>query len=32
MGYSVRQIERMKSDALVEFAESYRRGKLVAYR
>lgn len=32
MGYSVRQIERMKSDALVEFAESYRRGKLIAYR
>lgn len=32
LDYSVRQIERMKSDALVEFAESYRRGKLIEYR
>lgn len=32
IGYSVRQVERMKSDALIEFAESYRRGKVIAYR
>ena len=31
LGYSVRQIERMKSEALVEFAESYKRGKLIEY-
>lgn len=31
LGYSVRQIERMKSEALVEFAESYRSGKLIVY-
>ncbi|EOH86713.1 ArpU family phage packaging/lysis transcriptional regulator [Enterococcus pallens] len=31
LGYSVRQIERMKSDALVEFAESYCNGKLIVY-
>ena len=32
LGYSVRQIERMKSEALIEFAESYRNGKLISYR
>ena len=32
MGYSERSIERMKSIALVEFAEAYRNGKLIAYR
>lgn len=31
MDYSVRQIERMKSDALIEFAESYRKGRLIIY-
>lgn len=31
LGYSVRQIERMKSEALVEFAESYKKGKLIEY-
>lgn len=32
MGYSERSIDRMKSIALVEFAEAYRNGKLIAYR
>lgn len=31
LGYSVRQIERMKSEALVEFAESYKNGRLIEY-
>lgn len=32
LGYSVRQIERMKSEALVEFSESYGQGRLIEYR
>lgn len=32
LNYSLRQIERMKQEALIEFAEAYRRGKLLAYR
>ena len=32
IGYSERSVERMKSIALVEFAEAYRNGKLIAYR
>lgn len=31
MGYSERQIERLKSEALIEFAEAYRKGKLIEY-
>lgn len=30
IGYSERQIERIKSDALIEFAESYRKGRLLS--
>ena len=32
IGYSERSVERMKSIALIEFAEAYRNGKLIAYR
>ena len=32
IGYSERSVERMKSIALVEFAEAYKNGKLIAYR
>ncbi|NBA63308.1 ArpU family phage packaging/lysis transcriptional regulator [Enterococcus mundtii] len=32
IGYSERSIARMKSEALIEFAEAYRRGKLIAYK
>lgn len=32
LGYSVRQVQRMRSEALIEFAESYRQGKLISYR
>ena len=32
LGYSKRQIERMKAEALIEFAEAYRHGKLIAYK
>ncbi|EPF4429306.1 ArpU family phage packaging/lysis transcriptional regulator [Escherichia coli] len=32
VGYSERSIERMKSEALIEFAEAYRRGKIIVYK
>ncbi|MHC5250459.1 ArpU family phage packaging/lysis transcriptional regulator [Enterococcus sp. LJL90] len=32
VGYSERSIERMKGEALVEFAEAYRNGKLIEFR
>lgn len=32
MGYSERQIQRMKSEALIEFAEAYKKGSLLCYR
>jgi len=32
IGYSERHIERMKSEALIEFAEAYKKGKLISYR
>ena len=32
VGYSERSIQRMKSEALIEFAEAYRNGKIIAYR
>lgn len=32
IGYSERSVERMKSIALIEFAEAYRNGILIAYR
>ena len=32
VGYSERSIQRMKSEALIEFAEAYRNGKLIAYK
>lgn len=32
IGYSERSVERMKSIALIEFAEAYKNGKLIAYR
>lgn len=32
VGYSERSIQRMKSEALIEFAEAYRRGALIAYK
>lgn len=31
MGYSVRTIEDYKATALIEFAEAYRKGKLIEY-
>lgn len=31
IGYSKRQVERIKKEALVEFAESFRHGRLIAY-
>lgn len=31
MGYAVRTIEDYKATALIEFAEAYRKGKLVEY-
>lgn len=32
IGYSERSVERLVSDALIEFAEAYRKGKLIEYR
>ncbi|HCT6708208.1 TPA: autolysin, partial [Enterococcus faecalis] len=32
VGYSERSIQRMKSEALIEFAEAYRNGKIIAYK
>ncbi|EKZ0430623.1 autolysin [Enterococcus hirae] len=32
VGYSERSIQRMKSEALIEFAEAYRHGKIIAYK
>ncbi|WP_033627987.1 ArpU family phage packaging/lysis transcriptional regulator [Enterococcus faecalis] len=32
IGYSERSIQRMKSEALIEFAEAYRLGRLIAYK
>ncbi|ETC91735.1 ArpU family transcriptional regulator, partial [Enterococcus faecalis PF3] len=32
VGYSERSIQRMKSEALIEFAEAYRNGKVIAYK
>ena len=32
VGYSERSIQRIKSEALIEFAEAYRNGKIIAYK
>lgn len=32
LGYSLRQIERLKAEALIAFAESYCGGQLIDYR
>ncbi|EGO6570120.1 ArpU family phage packaging/lysis transcriptional regulator [Enterococcus faecalis] len=32
IGYSERSIQRMKPEALIEFAEAYRNGVLIVYR
>lgn len=32
VGYSERSIQRMKSEALIEFAEAYRHGEKIAYK
>lgn len=32
MDYAVRTIEGLKATALIEFAEAYRKGKIIAYR
>ena len=32
VGYSERSIQRMKSEALIEFAEAYRNGKIIEGR
>lgn len=32
IGYSKRQVERLKSEALIEFAEAYKKGKLITYK
>ena len=32
LGYSIRQIERLKAEALIEFAESYKAGKLIEWK
>lgn len=32
VGYSERSIQRMKSEGLIEFAEAYKNGKLIAYK
>lgn len=32
IGYSERQVRRVKDDALVEFAEAYKKGSLIAYK
>lgn len=31
LGYSERQLNRLKKEALLMFAESYKRGKLISY-
>lgn len=32
IGYSERQVRRVKEDALIEFAEAYKKGKLISYK
>ena len=32
VGYSERSIQRMKSEALIEFAEAYKHGEKIAYK
>ncbi|HII4066163.1 TPA: ArpU family phage packaging/lysis transcriptional regulator, partial [Enterococcus faecium] len=32
VGYSERSIQRMKSEALIEFAEAYKHGRIIAYK
>lgn len=32
IGYSERSVERLMSEALIEFAEAYKKGRLIAYR
>lgn len=32
VGYSERSIQRMKSEGLIEFAEAYKNGKIIAYK
>ncbi|MDA9428890.1 Phage transcriptional activator ArpU [Enterococcus mundtii 1A] len=32
IGYSERTIQRKKAEALIEFAEAYKTGKLIAYK
>lgn len=32
IGYSERQVRRVKDDALVEFAEAYKKGSLIDYK
>lgn len=32
IGYSERSVERLMSDALIEFAEAYKKGRLLEYR
>ncbi|MDB7088355.1 MULTISPECIES: ArpU family phage packaging/lysis transcriptional regulator [Enterococcus] len=32
IGYSERTIQRKKAEALIEFAEAYKSGKLIAYK
>ncbi|HFD6464935.1 ArpU family phage packaging/lysis transcriptional regulator [Enterococcus hirae] len=32
VGYSERSIQRMKSEALIEFAEAYRHGEKIVYK
>lgn len=32
IGYSERQVRRVKVDALIEFAEAYKKGSLIAYK
>ncbi|AYW46769.1 ArpU family phage packaging/lysis transcriptional regulator [Tetragenococcus koreensis] len=32
IGYSERQVRRVKEDALTEFAEAYKKGKLISYK
>lgn len=32
VGYSRRQVDRLKREALIEFAEAYKKGKLIEFR
>ncbi len=32
IGYSERSVQRIKSEALIEFAEAYKYGRLIAYK